>query len=76
MKKKSAFSKAELDKIRENLPAGSYDVLAKKFSLKATYVQNILTGHSTNDDVVLSAMDIVREYNEKIKQAQEALHQL
>lgn len=63
------FTELELKALRDSLPRGAAKSLAEKFSLKAGSVRNLLSGKGNNEEVILAAIDMAREYKSKIEQA-------
>lgn len=62
-----SFTEAELAKLRSELPRGAAARLADKFGMKnAGSVRNILSGLSQNDQVIIAATELAREYQESL----------
>lgn len=60
------WTNEELKKIREDLPKNGSKELADKFDMKPGSIRNILSGLSTNDEVVLAAFELGQEYQKKL----------
>lgn len=59
----------DLKKLRKALPKGSKKVLAQKFGLSEGHITQILLGNRVNEMVLISAVEIVKDYFEKRDQA-------
>jgi len=67
------FTAEELSKIRQELPRGYSNTLAKKFNMTPASIRNVLSGYSKNDEVVLAAFALAKERKLKIEQTKTAL---
>lgn len=67
------FSKEQLSTLREQLPRGAAKKLAEMHFLEPGSVRNILSGLSNNEAVILSAVEMAREYQEKLANAKNSL---
>ena len=68
-----AFTNEELQKIKADLPRGAQRKLAVQFDLSYGAIRNILAGNHNNDEVVLAAFEMGREYRQKLEQAKKTL---
>ncbi|MDB4919470.1 hypothetical protein [Mucilaginibacter sp.] len=68
-----AFSEQELIKIKEKLPRGYSKTLAQKFDITPKSIGRILKGTQNNEDVVLAALFLAEEHQQRISQAKEKL---
>jgi hypothetical protein len=67
------FSDEALEKLRSELPRRAAIELAGELGMKPGSVRNILSGRANNDAVVIAALEKARVYQEKLKDAQDAL---
>ena len=56
----------QLQKIKESLPRDGRKRLAEQFGFKPGSIRNILSGLSKNDDVVIAAIDMAKDYQETL----------
>lgn len=66
-KKKSSFTKLELQNLRKSLPITWKEDLAKKHGFAEGTVKNIMYGLGVNDEVIFSALDLAVEHKKYIE---------
>jgi hypothetical protein len=66
------WSKMELKNLRANLPKGWKDILASEFELTPGAIKNVLSGLTKNDLVLIRAVEIAKDLQDKIRAAREA----
>ena len=75
-KKKSNWSKPELNKLRKSLPSNWKDELSTAHSLAAGTIENILYGSQVNDDVILSAIELAENHKQLIQSKKQIIKTL
>ncbi len=75
-KRKSSFTKDELNALRESLPSTYIGDLAKKHKLVEGTVKNIMYGHGVNDEVIFSALDLAVEHKKFIQEQKNLIQTL
>jgi len=70
------FTREELKKVSSNLPPSGREQLAEKFKIKLGSLRNILAGRSTNNEVVLAAIELAEGHKKALKEAKEKLSAL
>lgn len=70
------MDKEALKKIRQNLPKGARQDIAKNFNLSPEHVAQILRGNRTNMAVVLEAVKIISVHKRQTQEAAAFLQSL
>lgn len=74
------IEKEKLDKIRENLPLGSYAKIAEKSGFSETYVNMVMRGerplNTNNITIVKIAIQLIEEMSKELKKITDKINNL
>ena len=63
------MTREDLKKLREALPKGGREKLAEMHNVSVGHINQIMTGNRENEIILLSAVEIVNEHRNKMKEA-------
>jgi hypothetical protein len=66
----------ELRKLRKNLPKGSIEILASRFSCSTGHIRNVLSGGKSNKEIIIAASEILEEHLRRYESAQQFVQSL
>jgi hypothetical protein len=71
-----SFTKAELEKLKAELPRGATKEIGEKLGFKQNTVSQVLNGTRDNMAVILLALEVARKHQQQITLAKKAITEL